>query len=350
VKTVWPHIYASKNNSLNNGKFPGVGVTPIEHSFHDGVRSSAYEAYTESYTGSNLRVIAHVRVNKILFSGTTVTGVELVFLNTSYVANSTTCRVYSSTVISSAGVFGTPKLLKLSGIGPAAELASFDIPVVVDSPDVGEYLDDQFGLTMDALGTLPLIDYAVYGLAFFNAEDNPFGLDNFGLDFAVITYEGENFANMDVFIGYTQSRGTVKLASKNPDVIPIINPNYLSTASDKETLAIALNKTIHLTGLLGLTIVPDPCATADCSTLLNQLNAYLADFANPGYHWTGTAGLGRVIDPETMGVYGTTGLYVLDASALPATPDQNTQHSVYALSERGVELVILDHLAKSQWE
>jgi len=70
----------------------------------------------------------------------------------------------------------------------------------------------------------------------------------------------------------------------------------------------------------------------------------------PGYHYTGTAGLGQVIDPFTMGVYGTNGLYVIDGSALVRTPAQNTQNSVYALSERGIEFVIADRVSEGVWD
>jgi len=158
--------------------------------------------------------------------------------------------------------------------------------------------------------------------------------------------------NFPIFTCYLKSRGWVKLASSNPDVNPLIQPNFLTAQEDVVNLGLALNQSLAAFFDMGLALTVDPCASADCSTPLKLANAYLNNpnitFA-PGYHPTGTAGLGNAIDPKTMEVYGTTGLYVMDGSALVRTPGQNTQNSIYALAEHGVELLIAQRESQGVW-
>jgi len=156
---------------------------------------------------------------------------------------------------------------------------------------------------------------------------------------------------------YLKSRGTVKLVSSNPDVPVQVNPNYLVDSSDFNNLAVMLNQGLQLIPLMGLNQTFPLCPTGDCSTIKKQLLTYIGTgtiegvipTVSPGYHFTGTAGLGRVINPFTMGVFGTTGLYVVDGSALVRTDAQNTQNPVYAVSERGIELVIQDRVSCREW-
>jgi choline dehydrogenase-like flavoprotein len=356
AKIVWPNIPGGTNFSDNNGYFPCFGVAPAELSMSPaGVRSSPYSSYIETYTGSNLRAIARVRVNRVLFSGTTVTGVELVFLNSSQLANSSTCIVNTNTVVVSSGTVGTPKLLMLSGIGPAAELTRLGIPVVVNAPDVGQHFDDQYGMEIYGVaGTTPLppgTEYQPFGVAFYNTQDDPTLPGDFCLNMLEFQFGGPPTLIDFMFqLTYSQSKGNVTLVSTDPDVEPLVNPNYLSTLKDKLTMAAGIAQTRALILGMGLDIYADPCDPVSiCSTPLGLLDAYLVDNGTPGGHFTGTAAVGKVLDPLTMGVIGTTGLYVMDASALVLSPGGNTQVTTYAVAERGIQLVILDHLSRGVW-
>jgi len=352
-------IPESLNNSLNNGWLrPSYGVTPMEHSWYEGKRSSAFPAYIESYTGNNLRAIAHVRVNRVLFEGNVVSGVEVIFLNqTTFQGYGQTCTIRAPTVVLSAGVYGTPKLLQLSGVGDAAFLRSLNIPLVSDVPNVGENMDDQFMVVFAGLptsGGTPASPVDSYSLLFYNTEKNPTQPANMAMN-AVNPTAGDAIPGFIAYTCYQKSRGTVQLATTNPDDPPIIIPRWLSNQTDYDNLAISLNQTLTTAFDMGVVLLVDPCAGKDCSTLNNQLAAYLTYtgagiLSSPGYHTTGTAGLNRVINPTTMGVYGTTGLYVLDSSALVLTPVGNTQNAVYALAEKGVELVIADAENNNCWE
>jgi len=315
----------------------GVGAT----------RSGGYPSYIGPYGGSSLRAIAHVRVNKVLFSGTKVSGVELVFVNSSGKAISSTCQVSTQNVVVSSGVFGTPKLLKLSGVGPASELTSLGIPVVVDLATVGEDLSTQYGMSVSTLGTAQTpvtgANWRAPGFLFYNVEDDPLAPNNFNLNVDIFPQPGSEIveAIFGAAMCYGDARGVVNLSSANPDDEPAVTFNFLTTARDRLVTAIMLNQTLALVEKMQLQLVTNPCATGDCSTVLQQLNTYLsAGFGKPVSHWAGSAGIGRVLDPFTMGVYGTTGLYVLDSSVMPAAPGSNTQYTTYAVAERGVELVI----------
>jgi len=360
-KIVWPNIYAPKNSSINNGFYGGAGVAGPEQSFHNaapngfgGTRSSSYSSYIETYHGSNLHSISSVRVNKILFSGTQVTGVQLVFLNTTTGnAISSTCTVATKNVVVSGGAFGTPKLLKLSGIGPRAELESFDIPVVVDSPAVGTGLDNQFAVGVNTVPPNDIPKWQAPGFLFYNVEDDPTGPNNMNVQLDVLNVAppaSEFIGSTGAALCYGESRGTVYLTSADPDDEVAVTFNFLATEHDVYVQAKVLAQTLKLIALLNQTLLSDPCADADCSTELNQLNVYLAAGAGaPSGHWVGTAGLGRVLNPHTTGVYGTTGLYVLDASALPAAPGCNTQLSTYALAEFGITLALGDIESRNGW-
>jgi len=354
AKVVWPNIPATTNGSLNNGFYPGFGAAPPESSQYNGVRSSGYPGYIGSYTGHNLHSISHVRVNKVLFSGTVVSGVELVFVNESGKANSTTCHVATNTVVVSSGLFGTPKLLKLSGVGPSRELNKLGIPVVVDAPLVGTNMDDQFGISVLCSGTAkaPITSTAwrAPGALFYNVEDNPLLPGDIGINVDIYTLDNVTYANTLVELVYAESKGTVLLASANPDDEPVVNPDYLASGRDRVILGEGLNQVIALAKEIGFDIAVNPCSTLDCSTINNQLNAYLSyQLGTPGDHWSGTAGIERVLDPLTMGVWDTTGLYVLDSSAFPRSPGENTQYTTYAVSEFGITLVIADHQARGKW-
>eukprot|EP01112_Ceratiomyxa_fruticulosa_P005474 TRINITY_DN1610_c0_g1_i12.p1 TRINITY_DN1610_c0_g1~~TRINITY_DN1610_c0_g1_i12.p1 ORF type:complete len:450 (-),score=94.47 TRINITY_DN1610_c0_g1_i12:140-1489(-) len=349
VKSVFPHIDAFKNNSLNNGNNPSFGVAPSEHTIVNGVRITSYSAYIDSYTGSNLRSVAHVRVNKVLFVGRTAVGVQLQFTDSQFNGNSSTCTVNAKNIILSAGVFGTPKILKLSGVGPRDELNDLGIHVVLDQPEVGENIDDQFGVSFfptSGSTIVPGPEFAEFSDAFYNVQDDPHGGNNLFISlssFSGLVGPGITTAAIQAYLAYAESKGTVKLASTNPDDAPLVDPQYLSTLDDKILLARAVNKTVQVVKRLGVTY-NDPCdnPSNDCSTLLKLLNVYLSQnlAPTPGDHWTSSAALGKVVNPSTLLVNGLNHLYVLDASILPVSPGQNSEAAVFAAAERGIQLII----------
>jgi len=181
--------------------------------------------------------------------------------------------------------------------------------------------------------------------------DNPLFHNNFGINLLnEPTATGGTAAFFGTNIGYTNSFGTAKLSSANPDAFLNVNPNYLSFPGDKLTMALAINSTLQVIEKMGLVLDPNPCNATNCETILGRLDTFLLNLmCGIGDHWTSTAAMGRVTDPSTLKVYGTTGLYVIDASALPVAPDENTQNTVYAFAERASDLLIADRIAGGYW-
>jgi len=345
AKTIWPNVPVIHNNSINNGYFPGMGISTTEISNISNVRSSSWSSYIMTYTGNNLKYVNFVRANRVIFDGTTVVGIEIVEVNMSNIANSSTCVVQTDNVIVAGGVFGSPQLLQLSGIGPRRVLEPLGIPVVVDSPNVGTHYDDQYGLLSLFNGVGIPIPYRVGGLVFWNVDDDPTG----GINIQVNLESGEGLGFGTPYLVYAESKGTVFIKSKNADVFPAVNGNYLEHPHDRYVLAHGLNQTLAYFKLMGLTPVTDPCANANCSDVYQLMDAYIAaNLSEVGDHWSATVGVGRALDPATLRVYGTTGLYTLDSSIFVRSPGCHTQYTTYAVAERGIVLIKADiaHRAK----
>jgi len=334
---------------LNNGNTPGIGVSPLETTSFNGTRHGAYVSYIQN-APPNLTPITHVRVNRILFnSNNEVTGVELVFWNyTTGKGYSNTCTVNTNVVVVSAGAIGTAKLLKLSGVGPASELEPLGITVVSDLSEVGYNLADHYGvdvLTTNVSGSLPFDPSMPSATAqmFWNINDDPNATPNFDINLVITMLappELEAFWSVNILNG--TFRGNVTLRSANPDDDPLYNPNFLGTDVDKEVMAKSLNLDLQLINATGGQIlISDPCNATNCNTDLQRLNTYLLAAPNgAGYHVSGTAAIGKVTSPNSLKVYGTHGLYVSDTSVFPYTPCANTQSTTYAVSERGIKLII----------
>jgi len=189
----------------------------------------------------------------------------------------------------------------------------------------------------------------IYGQMFYNVNDDPNAAPDFFINQPTVQVTpGQTIAIFAVSRVNGIFRGSVKLRSNDPDDDPIFDPNFLAAPEDKIVLAKALNKTLQIIQKLGLTLNPNPCvAGSNCSNELETMNTFLlAGFGGEGYHGSATAAINNVTDPYSLAVKGTRGLYVLDASIMPLTPAGNPQATIYAVSERGILLIIADLLAK----
>jgi len=289
--------------------------------------------------------VTNVMVNKVLFSGTSVSGVNISFYASSpSAAGVGSCTIHTNKVVVSAGAYGTPKLLKLSGVGPAAELNQLHIPVVSDVSSVGVGLSDHFTLFhvySNYKDNLVGPDFPdAIAVAEYNTQDSPSAENEFtyqtskaGPGGVVLTLQRTNL----------HARGTVTLASANPADPPVVDPNYFGDESDKIAAGVALFKLRQVAALLNLTsspLNPDPCTGSDCSTPVATFNTYIAQGAYfAGLHFTATVALCDSVNPKTLRVPGTSGLYVLDASIMPKSPAAPSMASVYAVAERGIDLI-----------
>lgn len=124
---------------LNETDYNGeeqLGYSRIQSYLTRNIRSSSNYSYLSQVANrTNLNITLQSLVTKVIIENGTAVGVQFVKNGQYYIANA------SKEVILSAGVFGSPQILMLSGIGPTSELNEFDIEVVADLP-VGKYLQD----------------------------------------------------------------------------------------------------------------------------------------------------------------------------------------------------------------
>ena len=255
-------------------------------------------------------------------------------------------------VIVSAGAYESPKLLMLSGIGPAATLSAFGVDVVSDLP-VGEGLQDHymallnFRTDVESLMTAatpenaallanegrgPLTCNIGEAGGFFRSRD---GLDAPDVQFhmAPVLFHQEGlgpatehgFALGPCVLAPT-SRGRVTLGSARPDAAPRIVHNYLMTPEDRYCIVQGVRIALRIAAqdaLAGITTgpfdVPDSDSDADLLAFSRRVGQTL-------YHPTSTCAIGSVVDPE-LRVFDVAGLRVVDASVFPTVPAREHQRA-----------------------
>ncbi|WP_095588936.1 GMC family oxidoreductase [Actibacterium ureilyticum] len=336
-----------------DGQAPGFGMYRLN--IRDGRRRSAAAAYLSLARGrANLTIRSGVQVLGLSGDGARIDGVRIA-------AGGGTETLTAGHVVLCAGAIGTPHLLLLSGIGPAADLRALGIPLRADLAGVGANLHDHLEVKVKHRMTKPLSlwDHAKFpnnlavgaqwllsktgigtqqGLeagAFLRlgAGDGPpdtqlHYINALAFDGATADDRGHGFA-IDVTQLQPESRGRLKLASADPTQKPRIDPNYLAVEGDRIALREGLKMLRDLcrqhamTDFTGAELRPGPDVTSDA-----DLDAVVRATADSIYHPVGTAKMGTdpmaVVDPATMGVHGIQGLSVADASVMPRITSGNT--------------------------
>lgn len=362
-----------RNLDFNGAEQEGVGYYHVTQD--KGVRCNAARAYLSgSETRSNLQIFKNASVERVVMDGTRATGVTM--LQTQTDAQKTLTLSAKSEVIVCAGAFGSPKLLMLSGIGPAKHLQSLGIAVVADRAAVGSNLQDH----LDCLITRHYNDKDLFGpsvgfLLRFRAmwkayHDKKTGLltSNFAESGGFIRTE-PTLAKPDVqwhFViaqaddhgrqkhwgqGYAihacqlrpYSRGTVRLSSTNANDAPLIDPQYLSDPRDLSVMIRAYKATQAVlqsspfAPVRGSPLVPEPAVDDDAA-----IEQYIRGRADTIYHPVGTCRMGAdsdsVVDLE-LRVRGVEGLRVVDASIMPTLIGGNTNAPTIMIAERAADLI-----------
>jgi choline dehydrogenase len=332
----------------------------------NGRRWSAADAYLRP---------ALRRPNLDLVTGTTVLEVELRDGRAVGVRHSArrgaSELAQAGEVILAAGSFGSPQLLMLSGIGPAAELAEHRIATQVDLPGVGANLQDHpyvvaiwnvpgGGSLADGESPKAMLEYLLrrtgplsssVAEAFAFVRSRP-GLAQPDLQyhFAPAYFSDDGFDEYDghaITMGPTllapRSRGTVRLNSADPTAKPRILTNSLTEPEDVAALVagVRIARDIATAGplseVLGRELLPGAELESD-----SELEDDLRRRVGLLYHPVGTCRIGvdedAVVDPE-LRVRGVEGLRVIDASVMPKVPGGNTNAPTIAIAERGADLV-----------
>jgi choline dehydrogenase len=310
----------------------------------DGRRESTASAYLRPAMGrANLAVLQSALVRRMTFERDRCTGVEYVRAGVFSVAKA------SQEVILCAGAVGSAHLLLLSGIGPADELATLGVVPVADAREVGLNLQDHIllaGIRYQAERPLPSHDMATATLLA-RTEAAAHGPD---LHITVVSADYHHewqqpLPNSFTFgIGHMRprSRGTVRLASADPSVPPIIDPRYMSEPHDVDQLiaGVELVDKVVATGAFD-----EWGGSSQTSAMLQlergELEHLVREAVGSYFHLAGTCRMGTdagaVVGPD-LRVVGVHGLRVADASVMPTLVSCNSNAATVMIAEKAADL------------
>jgi choline dehydrogenase len=359
-----------KSDDFNGYDQEGFGAYQL--TIKDGERWSASFAYLKpALKRPNLAVRSHAHTTKLLIEDKVCVGVEY-----AHDAKSPRTSVFATKeVFVCAGTVQSPQILMLSGIGPSEKLSALNIPVVVDSPDVGQNLQDHLDVLLLQDCSQPITAYSLnkgikqYATALeYMFKKSGLGRENFlesggfaksreGLDRpdlqfhfvnALVEDHGNVAATKDGFSIHVcqlrpESRGEVTLASADPFAAPQIDPNYLATEEDRRALreGFKMARTIvaqsAMSAYRGAEFKPGVAIQSD-----EDIDAYIKATAETIYHPVGTCRMGTdknaVVDQDCK-VLGVSNLRVVDASVMPNLIGGNTNAPTMMIAEK-----ISDHV------
>jgi choline dehydrogenase len=356
-----------KRRDINGADQDGIGFTHVYQK--NGRRWSAADAFLRpAMRRQNLNVETECLVHAVTFDGRRAAGI-------SYARHGTVARAQAAReVVLCAGTIGSPQILMLSGIGPAAALSDLGIPVVADSPGVGQNLQDHIasGATYECrrpvslagaegLGNLaryllfgrgPLTSNVAEGLAFVRTREG-LAAPDLELIFAPAYFMEHGAANPPGH-GFTvgavllrpESRGSLALRSRDPAAAPVIRANYLSAPADLAVLIAGVRTVRRLAAAdafapyRGKEVWPGENLVAD-----GPLGDFIRERCETLYHPAGTCKMGgdpmAVVD-ERLRVRGVEGLRVADASIIPTMVGGHTHAVAVMIGEKAADMIAAD--------
>ncbi len=356
-------------NHVDSVSHGGVGYQP--QTTYKGQRFSAAKAFLDPVRGrTNLTVVTGTQVQRIEFTERRATAVQVT-------SSSGDERIEARReILLCAGAVESPKLLQLSGVGPAALLQQHGIAVVQDAPDVGRNLREHVYMAMQYRVTSGSFNHCFHGVGLLGAVANYFlrkkgpmthaaheaggfiktspELDRPDAQIGVSLYSMDGDGNtvaIDKQPGLTlggyflrpQSQGELRIQSADPSVPPQIHGNYLSADIDR-TSGIALVRWFRrlaaqpaLKPFIVNELTPGPQVQTD-----EEILAALRRFGQTAYHVSGTCRMGgdagSVLDPQ-LRVRGVEGLRVVDTSVMPCLVSGNTNAPAMAIALRAAEFI-----------
>ncbi|GHC31992.1 choline dehydrogenase [Aidingimonas halophila] len=330
-----------------------------------GRRASTARGYLDqAKQRHNLTILTRATTDRILFEGKRAVGIRF------HHKGEVTDAYVRREVLLSAGAIASPQILMRSGVGDPEHLAEFDIPVVHDSKGVGENLQDHLEMYIQYECTQPISLYPAlkwynqpkigaewlfkgtgigasnqFEAAGFIRTDDTEAWPNLQYHFLpiAISYNGKSAVQAHGFQAHvgsmrSESRGRVRLTSRDPKAAPSILFNYMSTERDWEEFRAAIRKTREIIAqpamdpYRGREISPGPDVQSDA-----ELDAFVRANAETAYHPCGTCRMGNdessVVD-GTGRVHGLEGLRVVDASLFPVIPTGNLNAPTIMLAEK----------------
>ena len=346
------------------------GFGSMHMTVKNGRRWSTANAYLRPAMGrSNLTVVTHALVHKVLLDGHTATGVR-------YEQNGKIREVNATEeVILSAGSIGSPHLLQLSGIGNREVLETAGIEVKHELPGVGENLQDHLEFyfqfrceqPVSLNGKLDWWNKLKIGVRWILKKDGLGATNHFescgfirskaGVEWpdmqyhflpAAMRYDGKEAFEGDGFqlhVGHNKpkSRGTVHVNSADPKEAPRIQFNYLQHDADREGFRACVRLTREIINqpamdaYRGEEIQPGTAVGSN-----EQIDAFVRQAVESAYHPSCTCKMGideqAVVDPQTR-VHGIKNLRVVDSSIFPTIPNGNLNAPTIMVAERAADLI-----------
>jgi choline dehydrogenase-like flavoprotein len=358
------------NPDFNGADQEGIGMYQVTHKA--GERFSAAKAYLKpNLARANLQVLTGAHASRILFEGKRAVGVE--FVQDGQVKQLKASRE----VLLSSGALQSPKLLLLSGIGPQQHLAELGIESVHHLAGVGQNFHDHVDVVQvfDAPRAKDLFGVSLSGMA--RAIKGVFEWRNYRTGMLTTNFAeaggfiksqaSEPIADLQLHFvigklinhgrtstfghGFSchlcllrpRSRGSVRLASKDPRSAPLIDPNYLSDPDDMERMVRGfklMRKLLAqpaLAGLEGKELAACAAAQSD-----SQIEQFIRANADTIYHPSGSCRMGNgpldVVDAQ-LRVHGIQALRVVDASIMPRLVSGNTNAPTIMIAEKAADMI-----------
>ena len=378
VREAAEEIGIPKTDDFNLGDNEGSGYFEVTQ--RAGIRWSAARAFLSSDVRKrpNLKILDRAQVSKLVLEGGRVAGVEY-----KREARVSTARAVRQVVLA-AGAIGTPQIMMLSGLGPAAHLKEHGIEVIRDLPGIGGNLQDHLQIRtsfrISGAQTLNDLQAGLWGklriaaqyalsrsgpmamapsqLGLFTRSHSRYATPN--IEFHVQPLSLDAFGEpLHAYPAVTisvcnlrpNSVGTVRLGSQDFRDAPDIAPNYLSDQEDRDVavdsirLARKLMATKRMAGFHSVEEKPGAAVQSD-----EDLGEAAGRIATTIFHPVGTARMGpegdrmAVVDPK-LAVRGVGGLTIADASVMPRIVSGNTHAPVVMIAERAAEFLLADEAA-----
>jgi len=348
------------------------GFSPMEQTTYKGQRWSSAKAYlTPALKTGNCRVVRGL-AHKITISDGRATGVM-------YQHRGQTHQLHASQeVIIAASAINSPKLLMLSGIGPAAHLREHGIDVIADRPGVGQNLQDHLELYIQMAASQPvslfkywnLFGKAWVGLQWLINKTGPGAYNQFesaafirsdaGVEYPdlqyhflpiAVRYDGRAAAEGHGFQAHvgpmrSPSRGSVTLRSSDPAADPKILFNYMSHEKDWSDFRKCIRLTREIFAQDAFKpFVKHEIQPGDAVQSDDALNDFIRDHVESAYHPCGTCKMGRADDPmavvdPTCRVIGVEGLRVADSSIFPRITNGNLNGPSIMVGEKASDHIL----------
>ncbi|MEM7720269.1 MAG: choline dehydrogenase [Pseudomonadota bacterium] len=351
------------------------GFGPMEQTVWKGRRWSAANAYLRPAKATGNCTVVHGFARKLIIENGRAVGVELARGSKTEVIGA------DAEVIVAASAINSPKLLMLSGIGPARHLAEHGINVIADRPGVGQNLQDHLEVYIQMASKQPITLYKHWNLfskAVIGAQwlftktgygaSNQFESAGFIRSRAGVRYPDVQFHFLPIAVRYdgqlaakghgfqahvgpmrSESRGEITLRSADPDAPPRIAFNYMTAPDDWE----AFRTCIRLTRELFAQSAFEPFVKHEIQPGAHlqtddEIDGFIREHAESAYHPCGTCQMGAASDPQAvvdpeMRVIGVEGLRLADSSVFPRITNGNLNGPSIMIGEKAADHILGKH-------